>query len=69
MNAFKTTGENDLTVSHSGSMAGAMREFKEYQANRRVGASVSAKAIDAGADPTMAMNGHGVYMNVIRESQ
>ena len=51
-------------------MAGAMREFNDYQrAKRRVGASVSAKAIDAGADVGMTMNGQGVYMNVIRESQ
>jgi len=72
MNAFKTSADaGDLSaVSRGGSLAGAISAFGDHSVgNKKVGASVSTKAIEGSADVTMALNGQGVYMNVIRESQ
>ena len=73
MNAFKTNDQSaDLSgyETRAGSMTGVMSAFAEQNGgNRKVKPSISTKAIDGAADVTMALNGQGVYMNVIRESQ
>ena len=72
MNAFKTSADpsGDLSVSRAGSLAGAISAFGEQSGRqKKVAPSVSAKGIKEAADVTMALNGQGVYMNVIRESQ
>lgn len=72
MNAFKTSADpsGDVSASRGGSLAGAISAFGEHPGgHKKVAPSVSTKAIDGAADVTMALNGQGVYMNVIRESQ
>jgi len=74
MNAFASNGDQsaDLSQSIKSSMNGVIRTFEQQNRMDRRGMvkpSTSSKTIGASNDLTMSMNGQGVYMKVIRDSQ